>query len=193
MKRLFIAVPIHETSRIEIVQGILTDSNIKKMPVRWTAIQNLHLTLQFLGDIEEKDITKITAILDNINSPIKNEKLVFTKVGAFPSSSAPRILWIGIEKNDYLLKIQQYVTRSLDEAGFTVDHKRFKPHLTLGRVRENGSLPIDAFTYIEEIRNGLNVSDSSLDRVTLFESCLRPGGPIYTTVYEKMLNIRNLL
>ena len=187
MKRLFIAVPIQERSRNEIVQGIYADVNIKKMPVRWTAVQNLHLTLQFLGDVEEKRIIKIKEILEKIYLPTKKEKLVFKGVEAFPSSSAPRILWIGIEKNDYLLKIQQYVTRSLDEAGFTVDHKRFKPHLTLGRVRENVSLPIDAFTYLEEIRNGLNVSYSLLDRVTLFESSLRSGGPIYTAIYEKML------
>ncbi len=188
MKRLFIAVPIQERSRNEILQGIFADENIKKMPVRWTSFQNLHLTLQFLGDVEEKQINQIKEILNNIYLPDLDEKLVFTNVGAFPAPSTSKVIWLGIKNNDYLLRIQQYITRSLDEAGFNVDHKRFKPHLTLGRVKENLSISGSSFSYLEQLVNNMNVSDSMIDKVTLFESLLRPGGPIYTAVYEKKLN-----
>ena len=187
MKRLFIAVPIQESVRNQIVKGISETELSKKMPVRWTPVQNLHLTLQFLGDVEEKRIPLLKQILDRIRIPETKEELVFTGIGTFPNRNSPRIIWLGIESNDYLQKMQRSLTGSLDEEGFETDHKRFKAHLTLGRVRDNALVSNEIMSGFETGWSRLQISSSALDSVTLFESRLRPGGPVYSAVYEKKL------
>lgn len=163
------------------------------MPVRWTALQNLHLTVQFLGDIEEKQIPALKQVLNTVSLSEKPEKLQFTGLGAFPDQKAPKIIWLGIEKNEYLLKIQREITKTLAEKGFPADHKRFRPHLTLGRVRDNAVITSDLFSYLQGLSERIRISDSPLDKVILYESQLRPGGPIYTSVYEKSLIPQNPL
>ena len=187
MKRMFIAVPILEKSRQEIFHGLISDEGIRKMPARWTSVQNLHLTLQFLGNVDEKRIGDLKQILNRLTLSGIQEKLVFTNVNAFPNSSSPKIIWIGIAKNDILMKMQRLLTLDLVHNGFEVDRKPFRAHLTLGRVRENSFVPSDMVEILESIRSELTISDSPLDRVTLFESQLRPGGPIYSSLYEKKL------
>lgn len=187
MKRLFIAVPIQEKSRNEIIKTVMTGSAAKRMPVRWTAIQNLHLTMQFLGDVEEKRIPELKAILDDLSVSGLPGSLCFTGLGAFPDHDAPRVLWLGIKENKNLRKLQYDLTSVLSEREFNADRKKFKPHLTLGRVRENVRFGAENYVYLEQLVSAAVVSDSPLDRITLFESVLRPGGPIYSVIYEKKL------
>ena len=184
MKRLFIAVPIKEQSRTEIIRGLLSNETVRRMPVRWTAIQNLHLTLQFLGDVEEKRIPVLKQIMNRC-SIAAAESLQFTNIGAFPNPSAPRIIWLGIKKSDSLEKLQRQLTLDLIRNDFAADQKKFKAHLTLGRVKDNCSFSAENLSYLEKLKALTEISDSALDRVTLFESQLRPGGPIYTVLYEK--------
>ncbi len=184
MKRLFIALPIQEKTRTEIAQGIFADDTAKKLPVRWTSVQNLHLTLQFLGSTDEKRIPVLKQILNRLRLT-GAEELTFTNIGAFPGTMSPRVVWIGIKANETLRNIQKQLTVDLLRNDFAADQKAFKPHLTLGRVKENVSVPADMIKYLESLRGNINVSASPLDRVTLFESQLRPGGPIYTVLYEK--------
>ena len=185
MKRLFIAVPIQEKTRNEIAQGIFADTRTKMLPVRWTNIQNLHLTLQFLGDTDEKRIPVLKQIVNRLGTSGIAEELTFTNIGAFPNPSNPRVIWIGGKENESLRKIQRQLTADLIRNGFSADQKKFKAHLTLGRVKENVPVPPDMMDYLEILRGNINVSASPLDRVTLFESQLKPGGPIYTVLYEK--------
>lgn len=185
MKRLFIAVPIQEKTRNEIAQGIFADTRTKMLPVRWTNIQNLHLTLQFLGDTDEKRIPVLKQILNRLGTSGIAEELTFTNIGAFPNPSNPRVIWIGVKENESLRKMQRQLTADLIRNGFSADQKKFKAHLTLGRVKENVTVPADMIQLIGVLREKLDLSVSPLDRVTLFESQLKPGGPIYTVLYEK--------
>ncbi|MBQ6510045.1 MAG: RNA 2',3'-cyclic phosphodiesterase [Flexilinea sp.] len=185
MKRLFIAVPIREESRNQIMQGICRDVSVRKMPIRLTAVQNLHLTLQFLGNVEEKRIPVLKQILNRVGPPAAPEELVFTGIGAFPGPSVPRIIWIGIKPNEYLQKVQSLITQDLIRNGFEADRKKFKPHLTLARVKDGADLSPEDFAFLENLRSGTEIVNSPIDRVTLFESRLQPGGPTYIPIYEK--------
>ena len=186
MKRLFIAVPIEDKVRMVIVKGIFRDINVQKMPVRWTSYENLHLTMQFLGDVEEKRIPDLRRIIDDLPLPEKAEYLEFGSVGAFPNRNEPRILWLGIMENRYLQQIRWDMTASLRKMGFEADRKAFKPHLTLGRVKNNVVLPEAALDQLAQAAEKNTVGRSALDRVTLFESLLRPSGPVYTKCYERV-------
>ena len=187
MKRLFIAIPIRENTRTKIVQGIFSDASVRKMPIRTTAIQNLNLTLQFLGNVEEKRIPVLKQILNRISPPSVEEELTFTGIGSFPCTSSPRVIWLGIKQNDYLQKIQYRITQDLIRNGFETDRKKYQPHLTLARVKDGFDLSPESYTYLEALRSGTEIENSPLDRVTLFESRLQPGGPVYTALFEKSL------
>ena len=187
MKRLFIAVPIAEASRMMIMNSILAVERIKKMPVRWVPVQNMHLTVQFLGDVEEKKIPVLKQVLDQIRLPEETESLSFSNIGAFPGTNSPRVIWIGFKKSGALLKIHKIVTSELESNGFRTDPKGFKPHLTLGRVKDGGIIREEDMSFLNDLRKQAVINDSPLDRITLFESHLRPGGSIYTAFYEKQL------
>lgn len=185
LKRLFIAVPVSEQSRKQIISGFSANEQLRKLPMRWTSEQNLHLTLQFLGNVEEKRIPVLKQILNRISPPPVREELFFTGIGAFPNAVAPKIIWIGIKQNDYLLKIQALITQDLIRNGFEADRKKYKPHLTLARVKDGFDLPAENYAFLKELRSAAMIDNSPLDRITLFESRLQPGGPLYTSVYEK--------
>ena len=187
LKRLFIAIPITEASKVSIIKGILSDDKLKQMPVRWTSYRNLHLTIQFLGDVDEKRIPDLKQILNRIRLSENPEIIKFTNIGAFPGISKPRIIYLGLDYSDYLPNIQRFITKDLIRNGFTVDNKPFRPHLTLGRVREGMLFQSRDIQYVQEIADRISVPDSPVDRIVLFESKLQPGGPIYTSLYEKKL------
>lgn len=155
--------------------------------MRWTAVRNLHLTLQFLGDVDEKSIPGLKQILSRVSRPEVPESLHFTGLGAFPNISQPKILWLGIERSELLIRIQRQLMEDLTRNGFYQDRKPFRPHLTLGRVREGSMFTPEQTAFLQSRSEQVRVDDSPLDRIILFESLLRPGGPIYTPVYEKKL------
>ncbi len=157
------------------------------MPVRWTAFQNLHLTVQFIGDVDEKRIPDMKQILNRIRKPEQCEVLKFTGISAFPAGGSPRIIYFGINSSDYLRKIHRLVTNDLIRNGFPADNKPFKAHLTLARVRDGNTVTEPQMAHLKELASTLTVEDSPLDRIILFESQLRPGGPVYTSLYEKKL------
>ena len=172
---------------MQIISSFSTNEQARKLPVRWTSVQNLHLTLQFLGNVEEKRIPVLKQILNRISPPESPEELAFTGIGAFPNNASPRIIWIGIKPNEYLQKVQSLITRDLIRNGFEADRKKFKPHLTLARVKERAVLSGESLAYLEEMRAGAVIDNSPLDSVTLFESRLQPGGPVYTPLFETKL------
>ncbi len=187
MKRLFIALPIADVSRTAIFRGIISAPALRDLPMSRTGYANLHLTLQFLGDTDEKRVPELKRIMDGITAPRTPQALRFTTPGCFPNRTEPRVLWLGIEENAYLLKVQRGLTQALAEAGFNVDRKRFKAHLTLGRVRQGASFPADGLARLDKIASAVTVPDSPIDRLTLFESRLQPGGSVYTVLYERIL------
>lgn len=185
MKRLFVAVPIIETVRKLVAGGILADERFRKMPVRWTSVQNLHLTLQFLGNVEEKRIPDLKKLMDELEISSGSRDLEFTSVGAFPNKTAPNILWLGIRDNTALKQVQRLLTNELLKYHFEVDKKPYRPHLTLGRVKNEQLLSADSMKFLCAAFDQAEIGNSPLDRITLFESLLRPAGPIYSSVYEK--------
>ncbi len=186
MKRLFIALPIQESTRKQIL-SVLAEDICRKMPVRWTSLQNLHLTLQFLGDVDEKRIPDLKQILNRIRGPEDRVLLHFTTVGAFPDAAHPRIVWLGIDRAESLIRIQQQITADLTRNGFNPDRKPFKAHLTLGRVKDGSAAGNTNISSLRERFGASVVDDSPMDSIVLFESLLKPGGPIYTSVYTRHL------
>lgn len=182
MLRLFIAIPLSSESRSAVDRLILKNTDFLRLPLRRTPIANLHLTIQFLGDTEEKRVPLIRESLESLQLT-DPAPMHFTEIGAFPSKEDPRVVWLGIAKNAALNSIHTRLTKDMDEKGFPVDKKRFVPHLTLGRA--NGF--VQGFALTAQKLSTISIPDSPLRQVILFKSDLRPGGPVYTPLFSKDL------
>jgi RNA 2',3'-cyclic 3'-phosphodiesterase len=152
--------------------------------VRWTRPEGLHITLQFLGDVPSAQVDAIGEALQTSIAGQRVAKLAISKVGAFPNENRPRILWVGLDGDIPVLSgVASAVADGLKSLGYSPD-KPFKPHITLGRVREHArpdevraiaqALEVaqeEAHEYREEFTAGA---------VSLMKSKLGPGGSVYT-------------
>ena len=112
----------------------------RKLPVsgevRWVRPANVHLTLKFLGDVAERDLSQVAEVLEKI--PQRHEPFEVTPsgFGAFPSGRRARIFWAGIgEGSERLRALARDVDASLEPLGFEREARPYTPHLTLGRAR----------------------------------------------------------
>lgn len=140
MPRLFIAVPVDESVRRNLARvGTAADAR----GVRWVEQENLHLTLAFVGDVEERRVAELEDVVyeatEDEGSPLR---LKAQGLGAFPNEEAAKVLWAGVDGEvPRLIALQRRLVAKLRRAGFEVDSKRFHPHITLARFRVPRPLP----------------------------------------------------
>ncbi len=180
MKRLFIAIPVPLTDELDIFYNSLRE--IAPHPqVKWVEPQNLHLTLKFLGNIEETKIPAIKGTL--VKAADKNQSFVFEikKTGAFPDRKGNfRVIHLKTEPAEPFIKLYKVIDFMLTEAGFTFRKDRFSPHITVGRVKslKNNS---EMKEFIDRHQN-LSLNIMKADHFELIESKLTSRGPVYTTI-----------
>ena len=176
--RTFIAFELPEKI-ITFISKVQKDLQSRGLKVKWVRPQNIHLTLKFLGNINETD-TEIVgkAIRESANgySPIS---LTTKGIGVFPNIKRPRVIWIGITgQTKQLISLQKGLDEKLDAIGFPKDNRPFKGHLTLARVkgRINPQRLIDAIKYYSEFESETFIADN----IYLFKSDLKSSGAVYT-------------
>lgn len=145
----------------------------------------LHVTLKFLGDTGEELVEQISARIVEATSEVAPFRIRLLGMGAFPSMSNIRVVWVGIEDGRPLQEIASKLDLSLKELGFERDKKGFVPHLTLARTRSGRSM-----ANLQEIIRSNAATDYGeylMDRVLLKKSVLSPQGPMYSNVREYLL------
>jgi len=182
--RLFIAMPLPSIIE-EALAKIIFDLKQNRSGVRWVKPQNIHLTLKFLGETDE---SKVKAIGDVIEKVSKNYNTLSGKIdiiGGFPNLKRPRVIWAGMSNPiEILAEIAEAIEDELEELGFEKEKRKFKSHLTLGRVKDSFGLP----GLVEVIKNYKFMPEElKFDRIVLFKSTLTPGGPIYERLLEAEL------
>lgn len=174
MIRLFVALALPEELRRELARlchGV--------RDARWVSDENLHLTLRFIGEVEEPRVTEISDALDRIRS--QQFTLVLSGVGHFKNGRVIRSLWAGTEPCEGLRHLQGRIDSALRQAGVPPDGRRFTPHVTLARLR-NGT-PRQVGSWIEA--NGLfRAAPLAVDHFVLFESRLGHTGAVYSPLAE---------
>jgi 2'-5' RNA ligase len=177
--RSFIAIELSES-----VKSALADlqNNFRKCraDIRWVKPAGIHLTLKFLGDIDDVDgIKKVISKACNYYKPFDIE---VAGVGVFPNIRSPRVLWVGIDENEVLAGLQSAIEDGLSLLGFKKDKRKYQPHLTLGRFR---SLKGDR-TVVDEIGlyNNYRLGCMNASKVSLIKSELRPSGAVYSKITE---------
>jgi 2'-5' RNA ligase len=183
LKRLFIAID-PEPALLDTIFR-LTSTLKREYPikgVRYTAPQNLHLTFLFLGDIDEDLIPQIGDKLERICRNFTEFDLEFSNLGAFPSQHNPRIIWLGVKHPESVTALAKAI---IHDTGLVAEPEKagFTPHLTLGRVGESArGASTEMFSRLFAKYGNTNVGSTRIREVLLYQSTLKPGGPIYTVL-----------
>ena len=177
--RSFIAINLPETVREHIGDFI---RNLKSAGgnVKWVRSGNIHITLKFLGELEEHKIENIQDVIKRIASNNKPFQVSLEGKGGFPNLSHPRILWIGIQTGYEALKqIAEDMESSLEPLGFLKEKRSFSPHVTVGRVRS-----VSDIRSLTERMQKMEFKKTffKVDQIELIKSDLTPRGPIYTPI-----------
>jgi len=176
--RTFIAIELSDESRrmvAEVQERLRADG----ATLRWVKPENLHYTLSFLGEIPAAQVARAVVATRSAVSRIAPFSVVIGGLGAFPSLERPQVVWIGCAEGSELLgRLAGDVKAALDRERLTSDPKPFRPHLTLGRAKDNrqwGDL-------VRAVRahQGATIGREWIKAVTVMESRLTPDGPIYT-------------
>ena len=133
--RLFAAVPLPSPARDEVA-GMLERLRARELPVRWVAGEGLHLTLKFYGEVAPERLDVIAEAVREAGVGAEALPLRLTELGAFPGPGRARVLWVGIEAPPALELLQDRLERRSEAIGFPPEGVPFRPHVTLGRVRE---------------------------------------------------------
>jgi 2'-5' RNA ligase len=135
--RAFIAIEL--PSQIKAALAQLQDNlrTSKSASVKWVDPEGIHLTLKFLGNVDESEISALTKTLSEAVRGVAPFSIQLGDPGAFPNAHAPRVVWVGVGGEiEPLLILHNNIDRVLAPLGFPPEKRTFSPHLTLGRVRE---------------------------------------------------------
>jgi|WetSurMetagenome_2_1015567.scaffolds.fasta_scaffold33158_2 RNA 2',3'-cyclic 3'-phosphodiesterase len=179
MKRTFIALDI---SANEFLKETCELIRYRLRLERVTWVNDLHITLKFLGDTEEEVIDTIIEILDPVISGYKPVSFGLNGLDLFKNIHDPKVLWIGCDFPEHILCMQQDIEQLLAPLGFLPDSRPFKPHLTLGRIKEIHEIK-QLSQLVAQYRNTL-FQRQLLERIVFYESILTSKGPVYKPLHN---------
>ncbi len=173
--RVFVGVPVGAAvaERISAVRNEFGGE-----AVRWVPAENLHLTLKFLGDVEEAQVVSIRSALREALAGTAGFGVTARGLGVFPDARRPRVLWMGLAAPE-LAQVAGQVDRALEPLGVERAATRFRPHATIGRWRRPEPPGVSLREELTRWRDR-EFGEFRMDAVTLFRSTLRPAGATYS-------------
>jgi len=169
--RIFVAIEVSDKDVLNSIHKIQTELNIKAKPVE---LHNMHFTVQFLGEVSEEMVEKISDALNNID--FSSFSISFASVGVFPKPNFPRVIWIGTDDGvNELEKLAEMIRSKMSHLGFSPD-KKFKPHVTIFRVKNK----IEDLSSRLEKFSSCSFGKQLVSEIKLKKSELTSTGPIYT-------------
>jgi 2'-5' RNA ligase len=209
MIRAFIAIDIPDDVRATVKEA---QARLKQAPIRvkisWTKIDNLHLTLQFLGSIEETLVDRIKSALQSVAGEHQPFDVSVHGAGTFPNEHKARVIWVGCDDNvigagsdacpapplgDHrgspLRQLARSVQAAMSPLGFEPEQHEFSAHLTLGRVKVPRP-DVTLTTALDSLKNS-GFGTLRVEAIHLFESQLHPDGSIYKKLSTHALGVPN--
>ena len=170
MPRLFIALALPDDlcDQLHLMQGGIAGA-------RWTKRENLHLTISFIGDVDDPDLLEDldTALLRVSAAPFT---LSLHGTGSFAQGSDPLVLWMGVEAPPALAALKKSVDRRLTDAGVPFESRKYMPHVTMARLKHPDGGAVARFM---QQHNLFRSAPWAVDEFVLYESRLREDGPQY--------------
>lgn len=184
--RAFIAIEISSEIHIKLKQ--LTSQlkqQLEDVPIKWVPIENIHLTLKFLGNVSVNNVEVLEKILDSEVSNHQPFEISVGELGAFPNTRRPRVIWVKLQAPPDLNEIQRCIEQGTARLGYAREKRPFKPHLTLGRVSRHANA--DHVRIASQVLESTKVGFLGAMRVKyihLFRSDLKPTGAVYTRIHS---------
>lgn len=182
MKRIFTAIDLSEDARGKV--SAYTETLRGEFPgarVGWERAEKLHLTLKFLGDAGDEQIEELTKSVEEIAAEISGFDLRISGTGAFPSARNARILWLGlIDESGSLSRLNERLETACEQIGFAREKRRFKPHLTIARLREPQKSDELVKTHLQ---NDFPPVNFVVGELVVYQSQLLPRGSIYNKFF----------
>lgn len=171
-KRVFIAINLPNEIKEELL------SHVKRWPglkVKWTHFSDMHITLEFLGLVDRAGLDSIILATRNASMEIKKFTLCLDRIALGPDESQPTMFWATIHIDAGIMNLKKIMDKNLEQCGFDLEKREFKPHITLARARGNQLKGRKTNIPLKRI----NFCVSNID---VMQSQLHPGGSRYKTV-----------
>jgi len=183
--RTFIAVELSADFRL-CLAGLQQELRNSNADVKWVKPENIHITLKFLGSIPPKKVKAIQDFFPEIFDGSAAFNVRLACLGAFPHLNKPKVIWAGLDDPENRLKLLAGHTEEfLCRLGFSKEHKEFKSHITLGRLRSFKNLAaLSAALQKTAVPSNM---EQRIEKITFFKSTLTPQGPIYESLLTYML------
>ena len=154
--------------------------------IKWVKAENLHLTVKFLGDIDDNKIISVCQACDEAVKDLSIFDIEVDNAGYFPPKASARVIWAGITQGaDKLTELFSSIEDKLEGLGFDRENKPFSPHITLARIKnsENGRKAASIIDNLQTHPFGIQ----PVDAITLFSSNMSANGPVYDVVHRAEL------
>jgi 2'-5' RNA ligase len=184
--RCFVALPLPA----EIKETLIQEQNrlraaIGRGAVRWVDPSQMHVTLRFFGNIIENQSPEVTETLGRIAMAAASFRLETGRLGRFPETGLPKVIWIGLGGDLHELKrLQEAIEHETRSWGDHAESKLFQPHLTVGRVKSTHRRELDALVAAMADRRGSEPSAWTASAIEFIQSTLTPTGPAYECLAE---------
>lgn len=190
--RAFIAINISPeiAQRLNVISGELQQM-LRGVPIRWVPVENIHITLKFLGDVSESNLDLLKEMLEAEVARHPQLEISAGELGAFPSIRRPRVLWVNVQAPPELVALQRGIDNEAARLGYDREERAFSPHLTLGRVSRNANSS-DARRISEVLEKYVvgYIGAARIREVILYRSDLYPNGAVYTPIFAAKLGIK---
>ncbi|BBK40601.1 RNA 2',3'-cyclic phosphodiesterase [Allostella vacuolata] len=179
MIRLFVAIPLPETLRrsLSLLGGGIPGAN-------WVAADNLHLTLRFIGEVDEGTARDVDDMLSGLDVPAVDVRVA--GMGQFGEGDRARLLYAAVERTPELVRLQERVEAAVVRGGCPHERRKFAPHITLARLKGAAMPRVQGFIAAHAL---LRWPPFTADRVVLYSSHLGREGPIYRALADYPLRV----
>jgi 2'-5' RNA ligase len=179
--RTFLGIDVGEKIRDKLVA--FQEELAAVVPdVKWVEPENLHLTLLFLGEVDQREIIDICRAAQKAIEATPAFVMSVEGAGCFPNVRRPRTLWVGVDKGAAEVGAvhDAIEARLLDMANYRRETRGYTPHITLGRVKSDGPSEALAKTLVK--KQTWSAGEVTVGEVQIMKSDLTPDGPIYTVM-----------
>jgi RNA 2',3'-cyclic 3'-phosphodiesterase len=174
MLRLFtgLSIPVLLRQRMTVMQGGIDGA-------RWTERENFHITLTFIGEIDEQKAEDVDEALSGVRTEKFNLRLKGT--GSFTQGKYPKVLWVGVEQNEVLNRLKEKIDRALESYGVDFEKRKYAPHVTLARLNHVDEAKVAEFM---QQHNLFVTEEFEVDEFLLYQSHQTKNGSVYEAVRE---------